>query len=105
MASKTARAAEKMNGDCGKMEDMAVKTDEAAKKWKTISKEDGGCGEEVEDYRQRRRRVRRGSGRLSAEKTEDDCDKFAPMSQVVGTRVAQLFAQAGDVQMVSKLTA
>lgn len=52
---------------------------------------------------------RRGSGRLSAkktedaaEKTEDVCDKFAPMSQVVGTRVAQFFAQAGDVQMVSK---
>ena len=90
MASKTAGAAEKMNGDCGKMEDMAIKTDEAAKKSKTISKEDGECGEEVEDYRQRRRRVRRGSGRLSAEKTEDVCDKFAPMSQVVGTRVAQL---------------
>ena len=64
----------------------------------------------------RRRRVRRRSERLSAkktedvaektedaaEKTEDVCDKFAPMSQVVGTRVAQLFAQAGDVQMVSK---
>ena len=50
----------------------------------------------------RRRRVRRRSERLSAKKTEDVCDKFAPMSQVVGTRVAQLFAQAGDVQMVSK---
>ena len=37
-----------------------------------------------------------------AEKTEDVCDKFAPIPQVVGTRVAQLFAQAGDVQMVSK---
>lgn len=54
----------------------------------------------------------RGSGRLSAkktedaaEKTEDVCDKFAPISQVFGTRVAQLFAQADDVQMVSKLTA
>lgn len=68
----------------------------------------------------------RGSGRLSAkktedvakktedmakktedvaEKTEDVCDKFAPILVVVGTRVAQLFAQAGDVQMVSKLTA
>ena len=40
---------------------------------------------------------RQRSGRLSAkktedvaEKTEDVCDKFAPMSQVVGTRVAQL---------------
>ena len=33
------------------------------------------------------------------------CDKFAPISQVVGARVAQLFAQADDVQMVSKLTA
>ena len=57
---------------------------------------------------------RRRSGRLSAkktedvtektedvaEKTEDVCDKFAPMSQVVETRVAQLFAQAGDVPMV-----
>lgn len=90
MASKTAGAAEKMNGGNDKMEDMAVKTDEAAKKSKTISKEDGecgkkdgGCGEEVEDYRQRRRR-------MSAERTEDVCDKFAPMSQVVGTRVAQL---------------
>lgn len=40
-----------------------------------------------------------------AEKTEDDCDKFAPISQVFGTRVAQLFAQADDVQMVSKPTA
>ena len=41
----------------------------------------------------------------AAEKTEDVCDKFAPMSQVVETRVAQLFAQADDVQRVSKLTA
>ena len=62
---------------------------------------------------------RRRSGRLSAkktedvtektedapERTEDVCDKFAPMSQVVETRVAQLFAQADDVQMVSKPTA
>ena len=64
MASKTARAAEKLNGGSGKMEDMAVKTDEAAKKLKTIGKEDGGCGgedggcgEEVKDYRQKRRRM------------------------------------------------
>ena len=42
---------------------------------------------------------------VMAERTEDVCDKFAPMSQVVETRVAQLFAQADDVQMVSKLTA
>ena len=47
MASKTAGAAEKMNGGSGKMED-------------------------------------------AAERTEDVCDKFAPMSQVVGTSVAQL---------------
>lgn len=46
MASKTAGAAEKMNGDSGKMEDMTVMTDEAAKKWKTIGKEDGGCNGE-----------------------------------------------------------
>ena len=57
MASKTAGAAEKMNGGSGKMEDMAVKTEGVAKKSKTIGKEDGGCGEEVEDYRQRRRRM------------------------------------------------
>lgn len=57
MASKTAGAAEKLNGGSGKMEDMAVKTDEAAKKLKTIGKEDGGCGEEVKDYRQKRRRM------------------------------------------------
>lgn len=43
MASKTAGAAEKKNGGSGKMEDMTVMTDEAVKKWKTISKEDGGC--------------------------------------------------------------
>lgn len=80
MASKTAGAAEKMNGGSGKMEDMAVKTDEAAKKMEDMAVK-------TEDV---------------AKKTEDVCDKFAPMSQVVGTRVAQLFAQAGDVQMVSK---
>jgi len=66
MAGKTAGAAEKMNGDCGKMEDMTVMTDEAAKKLKSIGKEDGGCGEEVEDYRQRRRRMRRRGRRMSA---------------------------------------
>lgn len=71
MASKTAGAAENLNGGSGKMEDMTVMTDEAAKK--------------TED---------------AAKKTEDVCDKFAPMSQVVGTRVAQLFAQAGDAQKV-----
>ncbi|MCF2636909.1 hypothetical protein [Prevotella dentalis] len=76
MASKTAGAAEKLNGGSGKMEDVAEKT--------------GDVAEKTED---------------AAEKTEDVCDKFAPMSQVVGTRVAQLFAQAGDVQMVSKQTA
>lgn len=42
MESKTAGAAEKMNGGSGKMEDMAVKTDEATKKLKSIGKEDGG---------------------------------------------------------------
>lgn len=62
--------------------------------------------------RMKRRRIRRLSAKKTedaaertedvAKKTEDVCDKFAPMSQVVGTRVAQLFAQAGDVQMVSK---
>ena len=66
MAIKTAGEAEKMNGGCGKMEDMAVKTDEAAKKSKTIGKTDGGCGEEVEDYRQKRRRMRRRRRRMSA---------------------------------------
>lgn len=59
---------------------MASKTAGAAEKM------NGGCGK-TEDV---------------AEKTEDVCDNFAPISQVVGTRVAQLFAQAGDVQMVSK---
>lgn len=56
----------------------------------------------------KRRRSRRLSAKKTenvAEKTEDVCDKFAPISQIVETRVAQLFAQAGDVQMVSKLTA
>ena len=28
------------------------------------------------------------------------CDKFAPISVVVGARVAQLFAQAGELSMV-----
>lgn len=66
-----------------KTEDAAKKTDEAAKKTEDVT-------EKTED---------------APERTEDVCDKFAPMSQVVETRVAQLFAQADDVQMVSKLTA
>lgn len=53
-------------GGSGKMEDMVVKTDEAAKKSKTIGKEDGGYGGEVEDYRQRRRRMWRRRRRMSA---------------------------------------
>lgn len=57
MSSKTAGSAEKMNGDSGKMEDMA-------------------------------------------EKAEDVCDKFAPIPVVGGIRVAQLFAQAGELPMV-----
>lgn len=83
MASKTAGAAEKMNGGCGKMEDMAVKTDEAAKKWKTIGKEDGGCGKE-------------DGGCL-----RKICANFAGRRD----KGCATFAQAGDVQMVSKLTA
>ena len=80
MASKTARAAEKMNGDCGKMEDMAGKTDEAAKKWKTIGKENGGCGGE-----------------------DGGCLRQI-CANVAGRRDKRCatFAQAGDVQMVSK---
>lgn len=69
---------------------MAIKTTGAAEKI------NGGCGK-MEDMAVKTDEA--------AKKTEDVCDKFAPMSQVVGTRVAQLFAQAGDVQMVSKLTA
>lgn len=66
---------------------MASKTAGAAEKL------NGGSGK-MEDVAEKTEDV--------AEKTEDVCDKFAPMSQVVETRVAQLFAQAGDVQMVSK---
>ena len=58
------------------------------------AKKTEGAAEKTEDAAERTEDV--------AKKTEDVCDKFAPMSQVVGTRVAQLFAQAGDVQMVSK---
>lgn len=73
MASKTAGAAEKMNGGSGKMEDMAVKTEDVAKKLKTIGKEDGGCLQQI-------------------------CANF------VGRRDKRCatFAQADDVQMVSK---
>lgn len=59
----------------------------SAKKTEDVAKKTEDVTEKTED---------------AAKKTEDVCDKFAPMSQVVGTRVAQLFAQAGDVQMVSK---
>lgn len=90
MASKTAGAAEKMNGDCGKMEDMAIKTDEAAKKSKTIGKEDGGCGGEEG-----------GCGGEDGGCLRQIC------ANVAGRRDkgCATFAQAGDVQMVSKLTA
>lgn len=83
MASKTAGAAEKMNGGGGKMEVLAVKTDDVAKKWKTIGKKDGGYGKE-------------DGGCL-----QQIC------ANVAGRRDkgCATFAQAGDVQMVSKLTA
>ena len=68
----------------------AKKTEDVAKKTEDVAKKTEDVAEKTEDV---------------AEKTEDVCDKFAPMSQVVETMVAQLFAQADDVQMVSKLTA
>lgn len=37
---------------------------------------------------------------VMADTTDGVCDKFAPISVVVGTKVAQIFAQAGDVPMV-----
>ena len=37
---------------------------------------------------------------VMADTKDGFCDKFAPISQVVGARVAQLFAQAGYVPMV-----
>lgn len=36
---------------------------------------------------------------VTADTMDGVYDKFAPISQVVGARVAQLFAQAGDVPM------
>lgn len=37
---------------------------------------------------------------VMADTMDGVCDKFAPISQVGGTRVAQLFAQAGELPMV-----
>lgn len=37
---------------------------------------------------------------VMADTKDGVCDKFAPIPEVGGTRVAQLFAQAGDVPMV-----
>lgn len=37
---------------------------------------------------------------VMADTTDGVCDKFAPISQVSGIRVAQLFAQAGELSMV-----
>lgn len=90
MASKTAEAAEKMNGGGGKMEVMAVMTDEAAKKWKSIGKKDGGCGGEDG-----------GCGGEDGGCLRQIC------ANVAGRRDkgCATFAQADDVQMVSKLTA
>lgn len=80
MASKTAGAAEKMNGGSGKMEDMADETLEATEKMKTNGKEDGGCdGEDGGCLRQICANV--------AGRRDKGCATFA---------------QAGDVQMVSK---
>jgi hypothetical protein len=78
MASKTAGAAEKMNGGNDKMEDMTVMTDEAAKKLKSIGKEDGGCGGEDEGC------------------LRQICANFAGRRD----KGCATFAQAGDVQMV-----
>ena len=37
---------------------------------------------------------------VMADTMDGVCDKFAPISQVGGIRVAQLFAQAGELPMV-----
>lgn len=37
---------------------------------------------------------------VMADTMDGACDKFAPISQVGGARVAQLFAQAGELPMV-----
>lgn len=37
---------------------------------------------------------------VMADRMDGVCDKFAPIPQVGGTRVAQLFAQAGELPMV-----
>lgn len=37
---------------------------------------------------------------VMADTKDGVCDKFAPISVVGGTRVAQLFAQAGELSMV-----
>lgn len=97
MASKTAGAAEKMNGGSGKMEDMAVKTDEVARKWKTIGKEDGGCGKKDGGYG----KEDGGCGGEDGGCLRQICANFGGRRD----KSCATFAQAGDVQIVSKLTA
>lgn len=58
-------------------------------RWRTrrpdVAKRMGGVAEEMD---------------VMADTMDGVCDKFAPISQVGGIRVAQLFAQAGELPMV-----
>ena len=78
----------------GKIGEVAVMRVRMASKTTGAAEKMNGGSDKMEDMAVKTEDV--------AERTEDVCDKFAPMSQVVWTRVAQLFAQADDVQMVSK---
>lgn len=64
---------------------MASKTAGAAEKM------NGGSGK-MEDMA--------GKTDVMADTKDGVCDKFAPISQVGETRVAQLFAQVGELPMV-----
>ena len=97
MAGKIGAVADKTAGYAERMGEVAEKTD-------VMIGTAEGCCDKMEDLAKRMGEVAEKMD-VMADTADGGCDKFAPISQVVGIRVAQLFAQAGDVQMVSKRAA
>lgn len=92
MAGKIGAVAGRRAGCAERMGEVAEKTDVMT------GTMDGVC-DKKEDVAKRMGKVAEKTD-VMADTMDGVCDKFAPISQVGGTRVAQLFAQAGELPMV-----
>lgn len=85
VADRRAGCAERMGEVAEKMDVMTGTVEGCCDKMKDVAKRMGGVAEEMD---------------VMADTMDGVCDKFAPIPVLSGTRVAQLFAQAGYVPMV-----